>query len=157
MGGSSGTIGNNSNQTNGNNNLLRFEDSERHRIRHIIIPSMNTSDIVDRQDIHRQGSVEYQKRQNALKAKGQYGPSYLTISDEELLHLVDEFKGTGRIKINKNGEWDSIETIVKNDRIVRIVVNNLTGEEAPTSVFKIHYGKDGIHVVPDYPSKKGLI
>ena len=81
----------------------------------------------------------------------------MTISDEELQRLVDEFKGTGRIKINKRGEWDSIETIVKNDRIVGVVVNNLTGDEAPTSVFKIHYGKNGIHIVPDYPSKKGLI
>ena len=157
FGGNGGTIGNNGNQANGNNNLLRLEDSEHRRIRYNVIPTMNTTNIVKRQDIHRQGSAEYKKRQNALKSKGQYGPSYLTISDEELLRLVDEFKGTGRIKINKRGEWDDIETIVKNDRIIGVVVNNLTGDEAPTSVFKIHYGKDGIHIVPDYPSKKGLI
>ena len=151
-----GIIGKDGNVSD-SNSLLLIEDSERQRIRHDIIPKMNTTDIAPRQSIHRQGTSEYETRRQILQQKGQYGPPYLTISDEELQRLVDEFKGTGRIKINKRGEWDSIETIVKNDRIVGVVVNNLTGDEAPTSVFKIHYGKNGIHIVPDYPSKKGLI
>ena len=46
------------------------------------------------------------------------------------------------------------ETIVTNDKLVGVVFNNQTGKSAETSVFKIHYVKDGIHIVPDYPSKR---
>lgn len=35
-----------------------------------------------------------------------------------------------------------------------VAVNDMTGKEAETTVFKIHYSKNGIHIVPDYPSKK---
>jgi len=87
--------------------------------------------------------------------KGQYGPSYLTISDEEVLELVKEFKGTGKIRLNpKTGEWNQQETILSNDKIIGYVVNNLTGKTVETAVFKIHYSQNGIHIVPDYPSKR---
>ena len=33
-------------------------------------------------------------------------------------------------------------------------MDNRNGNSAQTSVFKIHYAKDGIHISPDYPSKK---
>ena len=46
------------------------------------------------------------------------------------------------------------EVIIDNDKIVGVVVDNRNGNSAPTSVFKIHYAKDGIHISPDYPSKK---
>ena len=57
-------------------------------------------------------------------------------------------------KYNRNGKWDNKETIVTNEQIVGVVVNNINGKSVPTSVFKIHYAKDGIHIVPYYPSKK---
>ena len=31
---------------------------------------------------------------------------------------------------------------------------DLTGKTVETTVFKIHYSQNGIHIVPDYPSKK---
>ena len=46
------------------------------------------------------------------------------------------------------------EVIVTNDKIIGVVVDNRNGNSAETSVFKIHYANDGIHIVPDYPSKK---
>ena len=46
------------------------------------------------------------------------------------------------------------ETIIDNDEIVGFVVNNLNGKTVPTSVFRIYYADQGIHIVPDYPSKK---
>ena len=100
------------------------------------------------------GSQLYEQRKINLQRKGQYGPSYLVISDEEIRELVKKYSGKGKIVYNRNGEWDSKETIVTNDKIVGVVVNNLNGNYAETSVFKIHYAKDGIHIVPDYPSKK---
>ena len=132
-----------------------IEDKETARIRNEIIPAMNTETIAPRQDIHRQGTKMYLDRQAQLERQGQYGPSYLTISDEEVLELVKEFKGTGKIRLNpKTGEWNQQETILSNDKIIGYVVNNLTGKTVETAVFKIHYSQNGIHIVPDYPSKR---
>lgn len=124
-------------------------------IRNNVIPKMKTDTLTQRQDIHRQGSDMYKRRQAELIAKGQYGPSYITISDKKALELVKNFKGKGQIKISKKtGEWDNEETILTNTENVGIVVNNLNGKTAETSVFRIHYSDKGVHIVPDYPSKK---
>lgn len=96
----------------------------------------------------------FMQRASELKAKKEYGPSYVTITDEEILELVNKFKGSGIVKYDKLGKWDKKETIVDNDKVIGIVINNLTGEEAETSVFRIHYSDGGIHIVPDYPSKR---
>ena len=131
-----------------------IESEEILRIRHDVIPSMNTNSIVQRQNIHRVGHTAYESRKQTLEAKGQYGPSYVTLSDNEILDLVSRYKGTGLIRIDRKGNWDMEETIVSSDRIVGVVYNNLTGSNTLTTVFKIHYSKNGIHIVPDYPSKK---
>ena len=55
----------------------------------------------------------------------------------------------------KAGNWLETEIITIHPEKVGVAVNNKTGAEADTTVFKIHYGKRGTHVVPDYPSKKG--
>ena len=89
-----------------------------------------------------------------MEEKGEYGPSYLIISDEKVLELVKKYSGKGKIRYNREGLWDSQEIIVTNDEIIGVVVDNRNGKSAETSVFKIHYSKDGIHIVPDYPSKK---
>ena len=123
-------------------------------IKEVLIPAQKTDVIVPRQAIHRQGTDLFLKRVAALTAKGEYGPGYITITDEEILKLVDKYKGTGLIRYNKKGEWDRKETIIDNDKVVGIVVNNLTGKAVPTTVFRLHYGDDGVHIVPDYPSKK---
>ena len=76
------------------------------------------------------------------------------LSDDEIIELVKQYKGKGDIRLTKKGEWDNEEVIITNDKIVGVVVNDMTGKSVPTSVFKIHYSNDGIHIVPDYPSKK---
>lgn len=131
-----------------------IEDKEIARIRDEVIPAMNTETIAPRQDIHRQGTQMYLDRQAKMERKGEYGPSYLTIPDEKVLELVQRFMRTGDIKLDRNGKWNGQETIITNDEIVGYVVNNLNGATAKTSVFKIHYSKEGVHIVPDYPSKK---
>ena len=124
-------------------------------VRTKIIPSMKTDFVVDRQKIHRKGTEMYKNRKAALEAKGKYGPSYITISDEEIIELVNRFKGTGIIR-TKNGKWNNQEVIVTNETVIGVAVNDITGKEVETTVFKIHYSKNGIHIVPDYPSKKRM-
>lgn len=136
---------------------LLIEDTERQRIRHDVIPKLNKDNVIPRQNIHRQGTNEYIVRKQLLQAKGEYGPPYVTISDEEILELVNKYCGTGILELNRNGNWNNTETITLNDKIIGVVVNNLTGKAVQTSAFKIHYRERGIHIVPDYPSKKGLI
>ena len=124
-------------------------------VRDRIIPYLKTDTLVPRQDIHRQGTKMYLERQKELEKQNQYGPSYITISDKEILDLVREFKGKGRMKFSKSeGNWNQEEVIVTNDKVVGVVFNYRTGASAETTVFKIHYSKKGIHIVPDYPSKK---
>ena len=89
-----------------------------------------------------------------MRKKGEYGPSYITVSDNEIISLVEKYSGTGIIKYNNRGEWNHQEIIVTNDKIIGVVVDNRNGNFAETPVFKIHYAKDGIHIVPDYPSKR---
>ena len=134
--------------------LLAEDDEIKQNIRKNVIPKQNIEKIVDRQQIHRVGTKMYEQRKTNLKNKGQYGPSYLTISDEEVLELVKTYSGKGEIKYDRKGQWIQQETIVTNDKLVGVVFNNQTGKSVATSVFKIHYGKDGVHIVPDYPSKK---
>lgn len=134
--------------------LIAEDDAVMKNIRENIIPKQNIESIVDRQQIHRVGSQMYEQRKAILQSKGQYGPSYITISDEEVLDLVQKYSGKGKIHYGIDDKWNSQETIVTNNKIVGVVVDNRNGRSAETSVFKIHYSKDGIHVVPDYPSKK---
>lgn len=107
-----------------------------------------------KQNIHIPGKKEYEDRKKILAEKGLYGPSEILISNEEIESLVDKYAGSGIIEIGKNGKWTGIELIVTNDKPVGIVYNNLNGKSAKTSVFKIHYSAKGVHIVPDYPSKK---
>ena len=58
------------------------------------------------------------------------------------------------MRYNSKGEWNHQEIILDNDKSVGVVVDNRNGNSAKTSVFKIHYADDGIHITPDYPSKK---
>lgn len=48
------------------------------------------------------------------------------------------------MNINK---WDNIEIILNNDEIIVKAVNNITGKEVDTTVFKIHYGDKRAHIV----------
>lgn len=109
---------------------------------------------VGRQNKHIEGTHEYKQKQREYQQKKQYGPSRVSITEDDIKKLVDEYAGTGKINLNKNGEWDQKEVIITNERIIGVSVNNLNGKEVDTSVFKIHYADDGFHLVPDYPSKK---
>ena len=153
-------VNNSSVDKSAESDIIKQEEEQRkraaeiRRIREEVIPLQKTDNVIPRQKVHRQGTKEYYDRQTYLKNKKKYGPGYVTISDDEIIELVNQYKGKGDIRLTKKGEWDNEEIIITNDKIVGVVVNDLTGKSVPTSVFKIHYSNDGIHIVPDYPSKK---
>lgn len=74
------------------------------------------------------------------------GRSYLTISEDEVLKLVREKSGTGKIIRSKDGKYLSKEKIKVKENIGVYV--DLDGKEIPTNAFIIHYAKDGVHIVP---------
>ena len=108
-----------------------------------------------KQDKHIQGTRAYVQYQENLKKKGEYGPSYLTVDRDALKTLVDQYHGKGILLRDKAGNWRKIERITVHPDPVGVSVNNLTGAEAITTTFTIRYSKDGVHIVPDYPSRKG--
>lgn len=134
--------------------LDSFDNEVQEYIRNSLIANCNIDIITDDQDVHRQGTQRYEERKAMLEAKGEYGPSYITISDEEVIELVHRYSGKGKINTGRSNKWDNKETIITNDKIVGVVVNNLNGKSSETSVFRIHYSKKGVHIVPDYPSKR---
>lgn len=106
--------------------------------------------IAPAQDKHVVGTNSY-KNLSETKA---YPPSYLTISNEEVKKLVEEYAGKGINLYDSHGNWTHTEIVVTNDENIGFVINNLNGEIQETNVFKIHYSKKGIHIVPDYMKKK---
>ena len=71
----------------------------------------------------------------------------MTITTDEVQALVNRYAGTGRVRTTKNGDWDNKELIVS-DQIIGYALDMHTGEAFETKVFKIHYGKKGVHIVP---------
>ncbi len=108
-----------------------------------------------KQDKHIQGTREYVQYQENLKKKSEYGPSYLTVDGDAVKTLVDQYHGKGILLRDKAGNWRKIERITVHPDPVGVSVNNITGAEAITTTFTIRYSKDGVHIVPDYPSRKG--
>ena len=109
---------------------------------------------IGQQNKHIEGTNEYKQYKAKYAQKNQYGPSRLLVGIKEVQNLINQYAGTGKIKVNQKGVWNKTEVILSNDRIVGKVVNNMNGKESETTVFKIHYGNDGVHIVPDYPSKR---
>ena len=96
----------------------------------------NTNKIINigKQEKHILGSNNYTE-----------GRSYLTISKDEAQNLVNKYAGKGIINFNKNGKWDKKE-IITVDQEIGIAKSKLG--EFKTNSFKIHYSKDGVHIVP---------
>ena len=108
-----------------------------------------------RQNKHIPGTHEFAQYANCLEAKGQFGPSRITITEDDVSDLVQKYHGKGVLLKTKDGAWRGIERITVHPGVIGVAVNNLTGAEADTTTFTIRYSKDGYHVVPDYPSRKG--
>lgn len=76
------------------------------------------------------------------------GRSFITITQEEVQELVNKYAGTGKCEFSRKGKWQHTEIIGKTDKQIGFVVDPVTFEEKPTTAFKIHYSKNGTHIVP---------
>lgn len=108
------------------------------------------------QQKHIPGTLEYNQYVTKMSKDGRFGPSRLSITREEAQVLIDQYHGTGIIHRAKDGRWTNQEWITLHPESIGVAVDDRTGAEADTTTFKIHYGKNGTHIVPDYPSKKGM-
>ena len=77
------------------------------------------------------------------------GKSYITIPISQVQELVNRYAGTGELLFNKNG-WVKKE-LVRADKIIGVAVTGKVENE--TNYFKIHYSKNGLHIVPYYWKK----
>lgn len=108
-----------------------------------------------RQNKHIAGTHEYTQYVERMHKKDRYGPSRITIPTGDIPELIEKYKGLGILPRDKSGKWRNIELITVHPDKIGVAVNDLTGAESDTTVFCIHYSKDGVHISPDYPSKKG--
>ena len=126
---------------------LKYNDSDKFKvirtnyndeIRKEIIRSEKTPKNIHqgKQDKHIKGTANYIE-----------GKSYLTISNDEIQELVNKYAGTGEILRDKKGRWKHQE-VINTDKIVGVDIDNRTNDEYETTSFKIHYGKQGVHIVP---------
>lgn len=116
----------------------------------------NKNILPGRQNIHVVGTKEYHDRQAMLENKNEYGPCYITISFEQAHELVKQYCGTGIIhRLSKDKTRIEAETITSCPHEIGIAIDNRNGASAPTTVFRIHCADNGVHIIPDYPSKKG--
>jgi filamentous hemagglutinin len=75
--------------------------------------------------------------------------SILEYSDPK--KLIDNFAGTGKkVKGNTPGVAGYIEVVNFNE-FIGYAVDRETGKKVATSWGKIHYAKDGLHIVPIKP------
>lgn len=74
------------------------------------------------------------------------GRSYITIPIHEVQELVNKYAGTGKLLFNKNG-WVKKE-LVEANKTIGIAKTGM--KENKTNCFKIHYSKNGVHIVPYY-------
>lgn len=94
---------------------------------------------------HSKGTRQYDDYLQARIAKG-FGPQgVLTISYDQAQALIDEFSGTGIVLGMKSGFPQSKEDIDFKTIIGSYVYG---GKETPTTFGRIHYGKNGAHIVP---------
>ncbi len=94
--------------------------------------------------------IETGKQGKHIKGHNNYqqGKSYLDISMEDVQMLVDQYAGTGILERDNHGRWKHTEVITQNKQNIGYAISFRDGKEYPTAVFKIHYSKNGTHIVP---------
>nr|DAW31446.1 MAG TPA: minor capsid protein [Caudoviricetes sp.] len=132
------------------NDIIESKRSIIHLSKKEDLSNYELTKIAPAQNKHVVGTNSYKN----LSETKEYPPSYLTIPQHKISELVTECAGKGINIYDSHGNWTHTEIIVTNDEEIGVVVNNLDGETQETSVFKIHYSKKGVHIVPDYMNKK---
>ncbi len=99
-------------------------------------------------------TVRKEKQCNHIKGSNAYikGKSFLNVnSEQEGINLTDrlikEYAGKGELQFDKNGNWKHTET-VHTKEVVGYLIDKKDGHLEKATDFKIHYSKNGIHIVP---------
>ena len=132
------------------NDIIESKRSIIHLSKKEYLSNYELTKIAPAQNKHVVGTNSYKN----LSETKEYPPSYLTIPQHKISELVTEYAGKGINIYDSHGNWTHTEISVTNDEEIGVVINNLDGETQETSVFKIHYSKKGVHIVPDYMNKK---
>lgn len=138
---------------NGNVDAYLRDLPIRRRIQNEYSHEMN----VGQQNKHYPGTNEYNMYVQKQQKLGLYGPSIVTVTQDELKELFNQYSSTGIImRDEKIGRWKEAELITTNDKIIGQTVDLQTGEKIDTSCFTIHYSrKKGWHIVSAYADNKG--
>ena len=139
---------------NGNVDAYLRDLPIRRRIQNEYSHEMN----VGQQNKHYPGTNEYNMYVQKQQKLGLYGPSIVTVTQDELKELFNQYSSTGIImRDEKIGRWKEAELITTNDKIIGQTVDLQTGEKIDTPCFTIHYSrKKGWHIVPAYSDNKGM-
>lgn len=94
-------------------------------------------------------TIEVGKQGKHIREHNNYiqGRSYLTISVDEAQTLVNRHAGSGELLRDTKNKWKHQE-LIRTKQQIGVDVDQLTGEERPTTDFKIHYSNKGVHIVP---------
>ena len=112
-------------------NLQLFAEEPIYKVIHGI--ERNIKIHIGKQEKHIPGCNNYIKGKSIL-----YGTA------KEAQELINEFAGKGQMK-------GSCKEVVNCGKIIGECVDNRTGMKKPTTWGKIHYSKDGVHIVPSNP------
>ena len=74
------------------------------------------------------------------------GRSYF-YEDVDPKELIDQYHGTGEIRLSESGNWINKEFITL-DKDIGVHIEQATGLQTTTNSFAMHYSKRGIHLVP---------
>lgn len=89
-------------------------------------------------------SICYAMQKKHLSDTKEPGRSYFNISFAKLQKIVDEYYGSGKIRMSNNQFKETITVL----DYIGVYVDKDTGKETPTNKFTIHYSKARTHVVP---------
>ncbi len=121
-----------------NSTLIKLEAGRRARVRREILRNGNLQIQADKQGKHISGHRNY----NLIKNK-----SILEHPDPQ--RLVNEFAGKGMREMNLLPGSPGYQEIVDFGEFIGYAVVREGGEKIPTTWGKIHYAKDGVHIVPN--------
>ena len=116
---------------------------------------ISTKISTQKQARHIEGTAQFNQYLDRRLAGGKTPQSVLTISVEEAQNLVDRYKGTGDVDIQKTGK-DAVKIIEYCD--ADLDVGRYYGNDMyhNTKRFAIFYSKKGTHVVPTPPKKEDV-
>jgi len=117
------------------------DEKKRARIKAIIRADIQSGKIISKINKGHQNK-------HILYSKGYIpGKSYIYGGLETAQALVDQYHGTGEIRLDRAGKWIHKEFILA-DGIIGVAIDPELEEQIETRRFAIHYGKKGVHIVP---------